>query len=99
MVGSLVQTQFGSSVNTFFQDDCQIRRNNFMVDNARRTAEKGMCWVVMECNMCNMCNIQSMIEIFNQGLGNGCDICINEGAVEVKWRLKWYPESKIKQGM
>ena len=51
----------------------------FFIDNARRTAEKGMCWVVMECNMCNMCNIQSMIEIFNQGLGNGCNICINEG--------------------
>ena len=49
-----------------------------------------MRWVVMECNMCN---IQSMIEIFNQGLGNGCNICINEGGVEVKWHLKWYPES------
>ena len=35
-----------------------------------------------------------MIEIFNQGLGNGCNICINEGGVEVKWHLKWYPESK-----
>ena len=66
----------------------------YTLDNARRTAEKGMCWVVMECNMCNMCNIQSMIEIFNQGLGNGCNICINEGAVMVKWNLKWYPESK-----
>ena len=58
------------------------------LDNARCTAEKGMCWVVIECNMCNMCNIKSMIEIFNQGLGNGCNICINEGGVEVKWHLK-----------
>ena len=27
---------------------------------ARYMAEKGIWWVVMECNMCNMCNIADL---------------------------------------
>ena len=32
--------------------------------------EKGMWWVVMECNMCNMCNIA----IQKNNVGNICNI-------------------------
>ena len=35
--------------------------------------EKGMWWVVMECNMCNMCNI-AIQNFFWKELNNNCNI-------------------------
>ena len=42
--------------------------------DARCTAEKGTCWVVMECNMCNMCNIAHFFPQKTKSPGNTCNM-------------------------
>ena len=42
---------------------------------ARYMAEKGIWWVVMECNMCNMCNIADLDSKKNDTPGNTCNMC------------------------
>ena len=42
---------------------------------ARSIAEKGIWWVVMECNMCNMCNIADSDSKKNDTPGNACNMC------------------------
>ena len=54
---------------------------------ARSIAEKGIWWVVMECNMCNMCNIADSDSKKNDTPSNACNTCNMCNITMISWMV------------